>query len=73
MITNVKELRLRLRIKQKDFWGNIGVSAPSGSQYEGGRRLSAPIGMLVDLVYKPNPIKRLAKLRKASLRDLRSA
>lgn len=50
---NPKELRTQLEINQTDFWTRLGVSQSSGSRFENGRALPAPIQKLIVLAYYP--------------------
>ena len=46
-----KELRLRLKLTQSNFWAPVGVSQSGGSRYESGRKLPASTSALLHLVH----------------------
>ncbi len=50
---NVRALRAQLQMNQDVFWRRVGITQSGGSRYESGRRLPAPVRMLVDLAYAP--------------------
>lgn len=48
---DVAELRRKLQLTQKEFWGQIGVTQSGGSRYENNRRIPAPISLLLEVTY----------------------
>lgn len=50
-ISNPREIRHRLRLKQAEFWSRIGVTQSGGSRYEKGRAMPKPVRELLRLVH----------------------
>ena len=50
-ITNLREIRRRLRLNQQEFWSRVGVTQSGGSRYESGRSIPRPVRELVRLVH----------------------
>ena len=59
----VRKLRLKLGLNQKDFWARLGVTQSAGSRYETGRRVPAPLKILIELAYGKDALKALKRLR----------
>ena len=49
--TALKALRQACGMSQAAFWAKIGVTQSGGSRFENGRRMPAPVAVLVDLVH----------------------
>ena len=64
-ITNPREIRQKLRMKQQEFWSRIGVTQSGGSRYEAGRAMPKPVCELLRLVHIEG-----VELAHASGRDL---
>lgn len=47
----LQRLRNSLELKQQQFWQRIGVTQSGGSRYENGRRMPAPVRILLDIAY----------------------
>lgn len=64
-ISNLGEIRRKLRLSQYDFWSKVGVTQSGGSRYENGRNVPRPVRELVRLVH----IEKidLSKIRKDDL------
>jgi len=50
-LTNPRDLREALGLRQEDFWQAIGVTQSGGSRYEAGREMPAPVTTLMRLVH----------------------
>jgi len=50
-ITNLREIRRRLRLNQQEFWSRVGVTQSGGSRYESGRSIPKPVRELLRLVH----------------------
>jgi transcriptional regulator with XRE-family HTH domain len=50
-ITNLREIRRRLRLNQQEFWSRVGVTQSGGSRYESGRSMPKPVRELLRLVH----------------------
>ena len=50
-VFNPREIRLRLRLNQEQFWTPIGVTQSGGSRYESGREMPRPVKELLRLVH----------------------
>ena len=50
-ITNLREIRRRLRLNQQEFWSRVGVTQSGGSRYESGRSIPRPVRELLRLVH----------------------
>jgi len=44
-------MRIKLRRNQSQFWTPLGVTQSGGSRYESGRKLPAPVGLLLTIAY----------------------
>ena len=68
-ITNGKsaqKLRVKLSLRQDEFWSRVGVTQSAGSRYEtGSRRLPVPLQMLIELAYGSKSLDALKRLRSA--------
>lgn len=66
-ITNGKraqQLRIKLGLRQDEFWSRVGVTQSAGSRYEtGSRRLPVPLQMLIELAYGNKSNDALKRLR----------
>ena len=66
-ITNGKraqQLRMKLGLRQDEFWSRVGVTQSAGSRYEtGSRRLPVPLQMLIELAYGNKSNDALKRLR----------
>ncbi len=64
-ISNLSEIRRKLRLSQYDFWNKVGVTQSGGSRYENGRNMPKAVRELVRLVH----IEKidLSKIRKNDL------
>ena len=71
-MTNIKitdgkkaqKLRIKLRLRQDEFWSRVGVTQSAGSRYEtGSRRLPVPLQMLIELAYGSKSNDALKRLR----------
>ena len=51
-----KALRLKLGMNQTEFYGRAGIEQSTASRYEKGRRIPAPVAMLLKLAYAPKPV-----------------
>lgn len=49
--SNVRTLRKRIGLNQRDFWSRVGVTQSGGSRYESGRAMPKPVRMLVAVAY----------------------
>jgi hypothetical protein len=67
---NTKDMRLKLRMNQTDYWRGVGVTQSCGSRYESGRRIPQPICTLIDLRFGASPLKALAELRGTTVKAL---
>ena len=59
--TWARELRLQMNLNQAEFWGLCGVGQPASSRYETGRRIPAPVMLLLAQEYGTTELKRQAK------------
>lgn len=50
-LTNPRDLREALGLRQEDFWQAIGVTQSGGSRYEAGREMPGPVTTLMRLVH----------------------
>ena len=50
-IQDIRQLRKKLGLNQKDFWGAIGVTQSGGSRYESGANMPVQANELLRLVY----------------------
>ena len=50
-IHDVRQIRKKLGLNQKDFWGAIGVTQSGGSRYESGGNMPVQVNELLRLVY----------------------
>lgn len=50
-MTNIKSLRLKLKLNQTPFWLRVGVTQSAGSRYEDSRRIPKPVRMLLAIAY----------------------
>lgn len=48
---DIKKYRKKHGIRQDQFWNPVGVNQSAGSRYECGRRIPAPVALLLDLTY----------------------
>ena len=48
---NLKAIRTKLGLNQRDFWAPLGVTQSGGSRFETGRVPQKPIRILLELVY----------------------
>lgn len=48
---DAKEVREKLQLSQKDFWGKLHVGQAGGSRYEGGRAIPVPVRLLLNITY----------------------
>lgn len=71
-MTNIKitdgkkaqKLRIKLALRQDEFWSRVGVTQSAGSRYEtGSRRLPVPLQMLIELAYGTKSNDALKRLR----------
>ena len=53
-IENIRDIRKKLGLNQKDFWGAVGVTQSGGSRYESGSNMSVQVNELLRLVYIEN-------------------
>ena len=67
-IEDVKEIRKKTGLNQRDFWGKVGVTQSGGSRYETGRKMPKPVRELLRLVH----IERI-ELSKVNRKDLEIA
>ncbi|MDN0077572.1 transcriptional regulator [Crenobacter sp. SG2303] len=51
VITNPRDIRRKLGMKQQDFWSRIGVTQSGGSRYESGRNIPKPVRELLRVVH----------------------
>ena len=58
------KLRIKLSLRQDEFWPRVGVTQSAGSRYEtGSRRLPVPLKMLIELAYGNDALAALKRLR----------
>ncbi len=58
------KLRVKLKLRQDEFWPRVGVTQSAGSRYEtGSRRLPLPLRMLIELAYGSESLAALKRLR----------
>lgn len=48
---NPREMRMKANLNQSEFWARVGVHQTTGSRYENGRPVPAPVCMLLGLAY----------------------
>lgn len=48
---NLGDIRRKLGLNQREFWGKIGVTQSGGSRYESGRSMPRPVRELLRLVH----------------------
>lgn len=48
---DVREIRRKLRMNQRQFWAKLGVTQSGGSRYENGRNMPRTVRQLLRLVY----------------------
>jgi transcriptional regulator with XRE-family HTH domain len=59
-----QKLRIKLGLRQDQFWSRVGVTQSAGSRYEtGSRRLPVPLQMLIELAYGSKSNDALKRLR----------
>ncbi|NMG17688.1 helix-turn-helix domain-containing protein [Aromatoleum bremense] len=49
----LKAMRKKLGMNQKDFWERVGITQSGGSRYESGRGIPESVRLLVHLTYAP--------------------
>lgn len=50
-IVDVRQMRKKLGMQQKEFWSRVGVSQSGGSRYESGRAIPLPVRLLLLFAY----------------------
>lgn len=50
----LKDLRKRMRLNQRDFWGMFNIGQAGGSRYEQGRSMPPSLKLLMQLVLSPD-------------------
>ncbi|SFI30804.1 DNA-binding transcriptional regulator [Nitrosomonas sp. Nm34] len=68
-IENLRELRLKFGLSQKEFWNAVGITQTGGSRYESGRSMPKPVRELVRLIYVEEVD--LAKVKRIDLKITR--
>lgn len=65
-----KEIRVKRKQNQSEFWKTIGVTQSGGSRYESGRAIPEPTKRLLELVEGSTPLANLAFLRGVTVEEL---
>jgi DNA-binding transcriptional regulator YiaG len=65
---NVKAMRRRMKLNQREFWTRVGVTQSGGSRYESGRKIPKPVRSLLAIAYgKPPEVRKVVKTLRPSL------
>lgn len=57
---NPRAMREKTGLNQSEFWARVGVHQTTGSRYETGRPVPAPVCMLLDIAYGSEAVARRA-------------
>lgn len=68
--SNYRDVRIKRRLSQQEFWSRIGVTQSGGSRYETRDGAPEPTKTVVNIAYGENPLAIVAELRGVTIEEL---